>query len=513
MPQVPRPLTLVGRHGDRLPALPARPPEFPAVVGAYNVSRAVRTPDGWVAVGDDLVLGRRVLLNVRPAAAPRDRPSPGGQPGRLWALGHGTVPLAGAPHAWDAYVAPAGAPVTDVVDSRHPVRWPEARPILEQLANDLAAGQKDGTLPAHLSLEQVWVQPDGRPQLLDFPLEPGSVPTTATGLLRQVAATLLEGVPRSTVDGRSIRAPVPRHAARFLARLSTVPPVIASPADLAGELAATRDRPARITRGSRAVQLAVQAGFLFVGLLVMFASSGLYSALLALDTPEYMDRARRVASAERMLNQASTPAGLDRLQTEPAFAEAVGGDPTFLERLSATIAQERAQLRAPLPGLNPAEKLILARAETPDDRRPLADDVRDALDLERTSGAAPPAIHRRWTRPCFAILVWPFLWAAGAFLLRGGLSNLLTGVLVVRATGGRPGRRQAALRALVVWLPTGLLLGASVVARASVPEATALYRGLWWTAAILLPTFLAVALIDPERGPHDRLLRTWLVPR
>jgi len=244
----------------------------------------------------------------------------------------------------------------------------------------------------------------------------------------------------------------------------------------------------------------------------MFAASGLYSAFLALDSPEYLERARRVRSAERVLEPASTPDGLARLRAVPTFAAVVERDPAFPERLSDAVAREHAALRDALPGLNPAERRVLDRASAEPGGQPLEETVRDAIELTQHPAGAP-SIRRRWARPCLAILAWPLLWAAGAFALHGGLSNLLTGVLLVRATGGRPGRRQCAARALLVWTPVAVLLCASVIARAGAPDAATAYRGLWWAAAMLLPTCLAVALIDPERGPHDRLLGTWLVPR
>jgi hypothetical protein len=397
-----------------------------------------------------------------------------------------------------------------VVDRRHPVRWPEARPVLEPLAGDLAAADKDGTLPAQLSLAQVWVQSDGRPELLDFPLEPGATSTTAVGLLRQAAATLIEGEPRAPSDSGSVRAPVPRHAGRLLARLFAG--TVTSPTEVASELAATRGRPARVTRGARAVQLAVQASTLAVGLAVMFAASGLYSAFLALGSPEYLERARRLRSAEQTLELGGTPEGLARIRAEPALVDAAGQAPTFRERLSDAVARERAALRDALPGLNPAEEFVLDRAAGAN--RAAEPPIRDAIEMSyHAEGSPPPGIDRHWVRTCLAILVWPFLWAIAAFLLRGGLSNLLTGVLLLRATGGRPGRRQCAARTLLVWLPVALLLCASVVVRAEAPDAATAYRGLWWAAAMLMPTYVAVALIDPERGPHDRLLGLWLVPR
>ena len=420
------------------------------------------------------------------------------------------MPVAGVAHRWDAYVAPTGAPLADVVDRRHPIRWPEARLVLEPLAHDLAAAATDGTLPAHLSLAQVWVQPDGRPELLDFPLEPGE-PTTAAGLLRQAAATLLEGGPRGPSETGPVRAPVPRHAARLLGRLFGG--AATSPAEVAAELAATRGRPARVTRGGRAIQLAIQTGTLAVGLTVMFAASGLYSAILALESPEYLDRARRLRSADRVLDLMATPDGLAELRAEPAFLEVAGADPSFPGRLSDAVAREGATLRAALPGLNPAEEYVLRRAA--DGSGGSTDpSVRDAIELSRLpDGGPPPSLPRRWARLCLAILAWPIVWAAAAFAFRGGLSNLLTGVRLVRAAGGPPRRGQCAARTLVVWMPVALLLCASVVVRAHAPEAATAYRGLWWTAAMLLPAYLAVALIDPERGPHDRLVGLWLVPR
>jgi hypothetical protein len=244
----------------------------------------------------------------------------------------------------------------------------------------------------------------------------------------------------------------------------------------------------------------------------MFAASGLYSAFLAIGSPEYIARTRRVQAAERVLKRAATPEGLARLRDDPAFADAIGRDPSFGERLSDAVAGERAVLRDALPGLNPAEQRVLDRAGRTD--ASLEDDVRHALDFSQNAGdAAPPAVPRRWARLCLAILAWPVLWAAGAFLFRGGLSNPLTGVLLVRAAGDRPRRRLCAARALLVWLPVALLLCASVMVRAHAPEAITAYRSLWWAAIVLLPGYLVAALIDPERGPHDRLLGTWLVPR
>src|SRR5262249_31126220 len=122
----------------------------------------------------------------------------------------------------EVFVAPAGRPLADIASLERKLSWREARPILEQLAEELAAAQSDGTLPPTLSLDQVWVQPDGRVQLLDFPLPGAKPPRFAAGplgLLREAATVTLEGHPRLLAADEFVRAPVPRHAARLLRRL------------------------------------------------------------------------------------------------------------------------------------------------------------------------------------------------------------------------------------------------------------------------------------------------------
>jgi serine/threonine protein kinase len=511
LPLVPRPLTLVGRHGDRLLAVPPRPPEFPEVVGPYTVGHAIRAGDQWVAVGDDQVLGRRVLLRLYPS---RDGPavrSSGGRPGRLWPLGRGAASIADTPHLWEAYVAPAGAPLADVVDRRHPVRWPEAHPILEQLAAELAAAQKDGSLPGQLSLDQVWVQPHGRPQLLDFPVGPTSGLTDVTGVLRQSAATLLEGAPRLPADRGPIRAPLPRHAARLLDRLAGGPLAITSPAEFGDELAGIRHLPGRVTRGSRAIQLAVQAGTVGFGLLVMFLAVGMYSVGLALESEHFLARAVQLRAAEAVVEFSATPEGRARLGAEPAFRETVERDPAFVERLAGRIPNDRAELRAAMPGLNRVERYFRRLLENARVGSETDQIVAAAIELDQQPATLAP-ISRMWWEGCVEILIWPVLWAVSAFVLRGGLSYLLTGIRIVRPTGASASRRRCAARALLVWLPVALILSAAVVIRAESPLSEA-YLPLLVIAAILLPVYFALALIDPERGPHDRLLGTWLVPR
>jgi hypothetical protein len=123
-----------------------------------------------------------------------------------------------------------------------------------------------------------------------------------------------------------------------------------------------------------------------------------------------------------------------------------------------------------------------------------------------------PTIRRDWWAACLVILAWPTLWAGAAFLLRGGLSYRITGIRVVRTAGGPARRRRCAVRPVLAWGPLAVVLCASVIVRTEWPG-SGLGTALWWAALGLPPAYVAAALLDPERGPHDRLLGTWLVPR
>jgi hypothetical protein len=201
---------------------------LPGRLGGFVIRGALAwTAEAKILLGEDASLGRRVFLWLRPAAAPpldRARRDVSRRTRLRW-LGSGLQ----GDHAWDAFLAPAGCPLPEFIRGAGALPWAEARPLLESLTDELAAASADGTLPSSLGVAQVWVQPDGRAQLLDTALtdEPGAGPPAAgtdqeraLALLRQVAMLVLEGQPR---DPRAAAAPprasLPRAARQPLARL------------------------------------------------------------------------------------------------------------------------------------------------------------------------------------------------------------------------------------------------------------------------------------------------------
>src|SRR5262249_12200739 len=170
--------------------------------------------------------GRKVWIYLRPLWSPpltttrRDL----NRPTRLPWLAYGKH----ADEQWDAFLAPAGSPLPDVVNSEARLSWPEARSILEQLTDELAAACQDKRLPRPLTVDQVWIQANGRIQLLDGSLDflgdasnrpDGSDQEAPLLLLREVVTLTLEGSPRPAEEAPApIRAPVPKHAAPMLNR-------------------------------------------------------------------------------------------------------------------------------------------------------------------------------------------------------------------------------------------------------------------------------------------------------
>ena len=205
--------------------------------GAHGVTRP--TPDDEWYLGYDLKLLRKVWIRVVP---PGTQPVPValrslGRVGRLrWLTGKRS-----AEENWDAFEALNGQPFLELIGQPQP--WREVRYWLHDLAAEISAAEKDGTLPA-LALDRMWITGEGRAKLLDFPApcpegkpearnpraESNLLPPaqTAPGFLAEVAAVALAGTGASRAQRprekwqcrcRCTRAPSLRACRRWPARM------------------------------------------------------------------------------------------------------------------------------------------------------------------------------------------------------------------------------------------------------------------------------------------------------
>lgn len=243
-------------------------------VGPFRVRGAVRWDQMQkVLVGEDSSLGRSVwvVLRQKGAAAPSPTRREIARPTRPRWL-DGGVQSGGR---WDAFVAPTGCSLADLVGLSG-LPWHEARPILVELAEEMAASLAEGSLPESASTEQVWIQRDGHVQFVDFLTSTGSeaaaIPSAvALNLLRSSSRLILEGGRSRSVGRTEIHAPIPLHARAVLDRLDADDPDQFDFKRFHDDLNALGDRTEEVAPSNRLAQLTAWSLFHAVPFLVLYA--------------------------------------------------------------------------------------------------------------------------------------------------------------------------------------------------------------------------------------------------
>ena len=222
-------------------------------IGPYQVLEKIAVGDGreWL-LGYDASLLRKVWIRKMKPDDPPVSPSLRnlGRQGRLRWLNGKRSPA----ESWDAYEAVPGQPLANLVRDRQ--SWEQVRFWLLDLTDEMRAAQTDGSLPARLSPDRVWITADNHAKLMDFS-PPGVsqqqdlTASTSQDFLRQVAASALEGRPTSLDESRTspIAVPLALHARAFLDSL----PKIADLKEALENLKSSLSKPAIVTRVRRLV--------------------------------------------------------------------------------------------------------------------------------------------------------------------------------------------------------------------------------------------------------------------
>jgi hypothetical protein len=545
----------VGRETTAFPLddVVIRPQRLPGQVGSYRIRGALR----WealdrVLLGEDAALRRFVLVWMRPVeTAPLGANRHAcARPSRLRWLASGSE---NGWH-WDAFLAPAGRPLTDVVAANGAQSWADAQLLLGDLAKELAAATHDGTLPPTLELSQVWILRDSGVLLLDMPPGAGDFAETNRGqtaqenalaLLQKTAVLSLEGWPRP--GARRVRAPLPEYTRAMFARLFGQSKPYTGVAEFRAAIEGLLHKPAAVTRRWQARRLA-----LFASVCAFFLCScpGQYFwSPLALTGPFTL--AELSASTRRGKEiLAELQAGITRDFTADAFD---------LDPLTRALAVYRLQWDLELRDrlltqLEHDESDLQLRTEagnwlnrTKYGKNFIATATENELRLEfsRRQGQGPAAASdfreqaSRWVRKSennsfrrktsnfmtipYAILFalcWPLVWGGSAALFRGGVTYILFGLSLVLWDGRRASRWLCAVRAfLAAAPPAALLMTSSLIefrqwssGRPSL-EMIQLANALFWTGVGLMIAYALLAICFPRRTLHDRLVGTFVVPR
>ncbi|HUR54050.1 MAG TPA: hypothetical protein VMZ71_07955, partial [Gemmataceae bacterium] len=516
-PRRARKLRLHSTHPSPLDATLPTVAALPELVGGYALRGRLwedsQSQQVWAA--EDRALGRKVLLWLRPGGSfpILSAPPEVSRPSRLRQLGHGRLTWAGRGYDWTAFSAPVGAPLADTINPARPLPWADARFLLEQVADELRAADADGSMPKTVSLNQVWVEPNGRVQVLEFPV-PYAPPDHdgSLGLVRRVASLALEGKPRTTSEG--VRAPLPTHAVPLLNRLFD-PKGHPTLTDFTENLAETHAHAPEVTPSMRAAHIGLQAAGVAPGLGLMLLIAGILSVALAFGTGERAKQAEAVAAA---LKDPDERVELGKIKDAERSLKNTPAALARLTDLTVRLRDESARRRAALPA---PQRYALEQFERAmkDEESVTRVGPLTQRELLAWAGAAEKSSLGKARSPwndanvaIWIVAVIPLVWVVTAALFRGGPTMALAGIAVVRADGRQAFRRQCALRAAVVWLPVAVLLSASVSVQVYAFEQPWAYLVPLLLVLVLLPVYVAVALREPSRPPQDRIAGTYLVP-
>jgi uncharacterized RDD family membrane protein YckC len=489
--------------------LPPPVAETGPMVGPYHVLETLGQCDGtkWL-LGYDLRLLRKVWIRVVPTDTP---PVPAalryiGRVGRLrWLTGRR------APEEnWDAFEAVGGRPLVHLARTRQP--WSQVRFWLYDLAREIGAATRDGTLPPVLALDRVWITGDGGAKLLDFPapgLDPAVQsndsaiqPVNAGAFLSTVAAAALMGQ-METAGGTAstVTMPLPMHTRQFLDNL----PQLSDADAVAGALKPLLSRLAQVTRLRRA---GILAGCLAVPLL------GSLAVLFGLTMMERWSKNNPGLAELQELLQTRTTLNSRWMKDKPhptdrQFAIYIAGH--YRNVITNDADWTSGLALAYIKG----EPRHFAEQSVADNPAPTETELKEAdAALEKFRHKTSP--YEPMKQPWFpfamltaALTIYVGLPAlVAALLFRGGLVLLATQVTFVRKDGRRASRLRVFWRALVAWSP--IVLGLVLAAAFNV------LLGLM--PAMMLAVFFVCALTIgslalPNRGLPDRLSGVWPVPR
>lgn len=480
------------------------PSEHAERVGPYRLGQVI---DGGWHLGYDEVLRRQVWiarhdegrLSVPEARRAVCRAT------RLRWIGGGE--MAGA--SWDAFEALQGRPLSALPPRSQ--GWVAVRHWLQDLALELDAAEKDGTLPASLSLDHIWLTTDGRAVLLDTPLTTNRQPQTfevgspggAQHFLHVVAGQVLDPV---TVPLQE-RDLLQKLAAGRFDRLSFI----------AGNLQSLLARPAQISRYRRAASLlltpALLAGFYLLAVGSLHYEERQADAYWQKRSPE-LPPLSQVMRLMTVTNPDEVPLIAWRKDEElhqAAQVHVAGHYRSFVQQMSTTPLQEDEDPEMPL--IAEEREYLRTVIQIQPEPSPEALAKADA----RLSAELPVFIEQERRRPWLVELqgvvgmAWAIAMIQGLSLLVFGssLGQRLFGFAVVNRKGEAAGRVRLLARWCLGWLPLLVIIINGGLYR----QPTPLQLVLAGICAVIWLAGIVASILWPRRGVQDLLVRTWLVPR
>ena len=428
--------------------------------------------------------------------------------GRLhWLSGQRT-----ADHQWDAFEAPSGRPL---LAANEPVGWVTVKVWLTDLADEFAAGEKDGS-PSSASLQHLWLRDDGHLVVLDFRYSARGAAENTDASIERDAAPLLAA---AAIHARSL-APAGSHGpgAYPLSLLTMIdmwrrglPRTLQ---EVRAQLLRLSGAPDRVTRARRALPLALS-----LAPIVVFSLAGMMATTAILQ-----NRTAEHANMLQWLDLLLAP-GPDSRLLDPSLRD--DAEHYVAERFRPSLSDDGFWRTMNPQPVRQSQRHDLARrllnGSRPAQGQSFAElSVRLARNRSRQYGQ--PEDRRRCAvvrRGCVRVVVGdrgrggdglsPRFLAARSW--RRDHAPQRAG----RCDGGRsrsaPGAFSA--RTLVVWSPAIVWFVYLAVVMNGPPGTAAPQTPIVPLALtyLLLAGGTIATLITPWRGWHDRVAKTWVVPR
>jgi len=486
----------------------------PYVVTEQVLSLAAGLASPIVVDGYDDRLRRGVWIELLPPGTP---PVPAwrrdlNRPGRArWLSGRRTPA-----ECWDAYEAMDGRPLKDTAGGPQP--WARVRHWMADLAREIAAAVRDGSLPA-LRYERIWITNDDRARLLDWPPPTAQAETSPAEpdperFLYGVAAGALRGVDAGTAVQQPPSIPLPSAARELLLAMrdGTAGGVDA----IAGRaVALLRDVP-EFPRRRRLLQLGVCAMVPVIMVVAVFSVLKMQLRARTADPAAY--------ALQACLNQIS---GLDKkgdAGLTPAQREQRELLEIYIAEYLRAPAEEKAAYAKAFPAVSSlqkeyriAERALARHAQRSPEQLKKAEALVATVIANNTRGL------EQMNRPVVlwgvlgviaggALLFVAVLGLIGALAARGGFTLRAFGARLVTADGRDASRLRALVRAAVAWSPLVLWI-VTVKFAPAVQQTTAATAWLYTLVVALVLGGAAWAWRHPSRGIQDRIAGTWIVPR
>ena len=477
--------------------------EDPSVkhVGPFRIIAALgNAGTGRLLAGYDPVLRRRVWIRTVPPGTPPIAPARR-DISRVTRL-HWLTGRRSETENWDAFEAPTGGSLLKRNEAS--LDWAGARVVLADLLHEFADALKEESLP-QLGLDRLWMRADGRTVLLDFEAPglmagPSSAEATPTELLAAVAG-------RVTMPALSEDSRLPLSACVLLRRWSHEAP--RSLSDAQAQLREAAASPERVSRWRRAVPIAMAATpILFFGLMV----PAMMPPQLRILTGEEIE----VVGLLTVLQTDQPPASpMSRPENRIALEMYLAGQRGAILRDTSLWSNPVLQSQN-----GPAMGRIASDIAT---RYPSVTKEEIARSLQTVQPYVGRSLNQRGVGVKNATLFFLSMITVGASVLvllfsvvssiavRGGVATRSIGLAVVTRDGKEISRRRSLSRTLIAWLPilVSSLLMPALISAGKGPAAVvsvgialaAMIAGVVWTIAA------------PDRGLHDRIAGTWVVPR